>query len=49
VLLTVVWDGDAEKNYLALIDPLTMETRAALYCEGHVMSFGIHGRFFPRG
>ena len=48
MLLTVVWDGDEEKTYLALIDPATMETHAALYCEGHAMSFGIHGRFFPR-
>ena len=51
VVLTVVWDGNEAKNYLAVIDGQTMETLAMLYCTGdwkHVMSFGIHGRFFNR-
>lgn len=50
VVTSVVYDGVKKANYLLILDAKTMTTTASLYCRGnwsHVMSFGIHGRFFP--
>ena len=49
VVVSVVWDGDRETNYLVIINATTFETVATLYGGDswkHVMGFGIHGRFF---
>ena len=51
VVLSVVYDGDRAANYLVVLDGRTMQVVATLYCGGewaHLMSFGIHGHFFPR-
>ena len=49
VVVSVVWDGDRETNYLVIINATTFDTVTTLYGGDswkHVMSFGIHGRFF---
>lgn len=49
VLLTAVYDGNGNANYLAIINATSMTTVATLYCQDdwkHLMAFGIHGDFF---